>query len=144
MKVNLQFTAELDSREAPMTLTELTLTEFLLARVTEDETAARRAGSAAWANSHHNIYLTGDQSSEVIAVGPWDGDLGDAAEHMARHDPARTLAECRAKRAIVAQYAAATPQTSGTDAQALEQCVMSLAQVYGDHPDYRPEWKPQR
>lgn len=129
----------------------MTLTDFLLARVAEDDAAARKAGSAAWANMHHNIYLAGDPSNEVVAVGPWDGDLGDAAEHMARQDPARILAECKAKRAVVAQYDSALQQTYGRNApdvqaeleaiaEAVEQCVMSLARVYVDHPDHRPEW----
>lgn len=108
----------------------MTLTEFLEARIAEDEAHARSAlGSARWKavqNDHG-----GDLSQEVTAevwtepyespldraprprlvckVGPDDGfpSLTHAtydARHIARHDPARVLAKCEADRRIV-EYA---------------------------------------
>ena len=51
---------------------------------------------------------------------------------LARHDPARVLAECEAKRQIVQNA-----QDPGDDL-----FVAILALPYADHPDYREEWRP--
>lgn len=40
----------------------------------------------------------------VIVVGRYDGMYAADATHIARHDPARVLAECAAKRAIVSEH----------------------------------------
>ena len=62
----------------------LTLTEFLLARIAEDEAEARKAGPM-WRNE-------------------WSAEDVDVTLHIERHDPARVLAECEAKRRIVANH----------------------------------------
>ena len=83
----------------------MTITEFLEARIAEDEkvaTEATRGGDGQW-------WVAGEHEMEECVV---EGDTfkiydeggHDAwqAEHIARHDPARVLAECAAKRAIIA------------------------------------------
>jgi len=97
-----------------MTTTTLTLTEFLLARIAEDEAVAREASRAPWTVGALDIprgvsvncnMQDGGASWDFVAA--WDFDGPDAenattdAEHIARHDPARVLAECEAKRRIV-------------------------------------------
>lgn len=47
--------------------------------------------------------------------------------------PTRVLAEVKAKRRILDGF-----QWEGQEARA----IALLAEVYADHPDYRPEWRP--
>ena len=119
------------------------LAEFVLARVAEDEATARAVTGPEWS----------------AATCEWWGDLGD---YVGRRDPARVLAECEAKRAIVAEH----PNDSGSCAVCSDdddgacgdpECcstgpwiawkdwpcptLRALAAVYADHPDYRHEWK---
>jgi len=58
--------------------------------------------------------------------------VGDG-QHIERHNPARVLAECAAKRAIIDEY---------TGSPATFQIIAHMAAVYRDHPDYRQEWTP--
>jgi hypothetical protein len=73
----------------------------------------------------------------------------EMAQHIARHDPARVLAECEAKRRIVEEWdaahrvALASPQYSYDEgiATGLLAALYALALPYADHPDYREEWR---
>lgn len=107
----------------------MTLAEFLLARIAEDERVARAAdvkqGDASW-KRHGPIALSdprafkvrSERDSRPIArVEDVAGDIDDpdcataildgsaVSEHIAHWDPARVLAECEAKRRIVEDYA---------------------------------------
>jgi len=135
------------------------LTEFLLARIAEDEAVARDAGGDEWreadveygreAYSGLQVYRrNGRPIAEAYLL---DATLG---RHIARHDPARVLAECAAKRAIVAEHVAYFEVCAvcyDQDASSPGDFVMkaypcdtlrALASVYADHPDYRSEWAP--
>lgn len=67
-------------------------------------------------------------------------------EHIARHDPARVLAECEAKRRIMS-YGPTLRRAAGSHERALieyhrwTEMVEALALPYADHADYRQEWK---
>ena len=146
----------------------MTLTEFLLARIAEDEAAALRLCPGRNAANGH--WRRGSLQDEAVrAIDPLDAD------HVLRHDPARVLAECEAKRRIVAEafevaatidgewgcchdaddirrgYREPTPGW-GDEAEPLpEGCagpevagkfLQALAAVYAGHEDYRQEWKP--
>lgn len=118
----------------------MTLTEFLLARIAEDEAVARLAESR---RRDHLWVVTG--MDDAVGVD---------------YDPARLLAECEAKRRIVrtlfdtetlatVEYALGRGSGSTLGSwqqighrQGLEEVVSILAAVYSDHPDYRQEWKP--
>lgn len=79
-------------------------------------------------------------------------------EHIARHDPARVLAEVEAKRRILdlaslaAQREAQKPgydtvarletALAKVTAPELERVVRLLALPYADQPGYRDEWRP--
>lgn len=102
-----------------------TLTEFLLARIAEDEAVARAAdvkqGDPSWMRHGPNVLasprtyrIRSERDRRPIAlIEDVSGDDGDrdsetsildgaaVATHVARHDPARVLAECQAKRRIV-------------------------------------------
>jgi len=119
----------------------VTLTEFLLARIAEDESVARNSAlhfddgrRANWLEAASGVLDTGDEL--------WT--LGDSAisRHAERFDPARVLAECEAKRRIVelVRPDPSMPVDSGRFVSA--GVLMLLALPYADHPDYRDEWRP--
>lgn len=104
----------------------MTLTEFLLARIAEDEDVARgasehrtntssynisdmylRHGQVAgmtWRATYDEVYAWGDdERGKIAAVGNFGTTL---TKHIARHDPSRVLAECEAKRQIIHQHGA--------------------------------------
>lgn len=104
----------------------MTLVEFLLARIAEDETAAERGrrhnARETYANDNYGYLLV---------------------------DPARVLAECGAKRQIIedyevlhADYRVTHDQT--TEARRFQALVAigRLAAAYSDHPDYDETWRP--
>ena len=96
----------------------ITLPEFLLARIAEDE---RR----------------------VEFVRDFIPEHGDQGEYI---DPARVLAECDAKRRIVEMQATNDEDRHlpgfHYKAQMIERVLHALALPYADHPDYREEWRP--
>ena len=120
----------------------MTLTEFLLARIAEDEAVAL------------------DAARDGEGAIDWAGESGPTDVHIARWDPARILAECEAKRRIVRRHSrTAADHWSGagncegcgfygdTDlpyTSDSEECpeLMDLASIYADHPDYDPAWRP--
>ena len=113
-----------------------TLADFLLARIAEDEAAAEDAG-------------------------PWTPTFIGAASIELTHDglmvdPARVLADCAAKRAIVerASVECVCTDHGAERVEGCPQCVAchavttadgyvlaDLAAPYADHPDYDPAWK---
>lgn len=145
----------------------MTLTEFLLARIAEDEAVANRATEGAWTWRMNNWVKP---QPEVVPVDSWNSsgrvailpDLGlkQDAEHIARYDPARVLAECEAKRRVAhlhgPKYKGSTDcrscadgwedMTYGQNGYTPEPypCLTArnLALIYSDHPDYRDEWRP--
>lgn len=116
----------------------MTLAEFLLARVAEDEIDARKAMPGPWELDGGSIYSPAAKGEEVIDWA-YDGNW----EHIARWDPARVLAECEAKRRVVQ---APEPTTPGgyVDGwwEAHEYALRQLALPYAHYPDYQQEWKP--
>jgi hypothetical protein len=115
----------------------MTLTEFLLARIADDEALAKLVIAGHWrARLFNGEFLVIDaEDGEVVCVLPFD-DM--ANQHIARWDPARVLAECKAKRAIVEGMAPFGP----IDDIAAPEILGILAEPYADHPDYREEWRP--
>jgi hypothetical protein len=89
----------------------------------------------------------------------WRGltaDPAGLAEHIARHDPARVLAEVEAKRQIMECHESWVAGNGDTICGRCErehidgrpgghfpcQTLRLLALPYAGHPDYRQEWKP--
>jgi len=128
-------------------MTEVTIVEFLLARIEEDEALARSASPGPW---HVDA-----ESTEVLAV---DGivvadgfalsgkQTRATTAHIARHDPAHVLTECEAKRRIVEECAPNVakdwPFPDGLNFS--EFVVAELVQPYAGHPEYRDEWRALR
>lgn len=123
----------------------MTLTEFLLARIAEDEESAHEAGAGEWESWSHrggNVELRDlVENQKRFAEVPSDRD-----EHIARHNPARVLAESEAKRRIVRISETAAnrvpPKGDGYEEARARQTLRLLALSYADHRDYSPEWKP--
>lgn len=142
------------------------LVEFLRARLDEDEALAREAPPGPW--------LIGNavDPTQPCSVHTFpgvrlvaDGLNWLVAEHIARQNPARTLADVAAKRSVLARHHAAPVPPGNEWAEEypycaahgykgpdgtviypveLEDCpeLRDLAGPYGRHPDYREEWKP--
>ncbi|HEU4544069.1 MAG TPA: DUF6221 family protein [Jiangellaceae bacterium] len=93
------------------------LASWVLAQIADDEAAARAATPGPWRYNPAKHWRKPDSTwfEEAVFAGPVGDDAiciagtgetddtGSAADavHIARHDPARVLAECAAKRAIV-------------------------------------------
>lgn len=138
----------------------MTITEFLTARLAEDEATAREADATV---------LPGDLPREThIAYGLKDAGFGIAYQGFVLvHDPARVLREVEAGRNILAEHAARPPRPSdgqwhglapdrlrcrvcasaheGHWLRFIAPCwtLMQLAMIYSDHPDYDPAWTPE-
>lgn len=121
---------------------QVTLTEFLLARIAEDEFEAAETkgragiefdGAVQWA--YQAALRASDQH--------WHRE--QASRHIARWDPARVLAECEAKRRIVERHHAAGRSGLCDECHAqVWPCptLRALALPYADHPEFREEWRP--
>ena len=75
----------------------VTISGFLLARIAEDEADARHASiyADAWTEAHDTWQHVQADGHNVIS------GAESVLPHVSRWDPARVLAECAAKRAIV-------------------------------------------
>ena len=152
----------------------MTLTEFLTARLDEDEDAARRCAEvfpSPWEIADRGwmarIYAATIPDTRedadpgdlivpcVIEIEPTrhhEGWLGDQVDHIARHDPARVLADVAAKREVLATLAGQLdPDAMAGDwsERGMMETAMSdwaewflraLARPHADHPDYDPAW----
>ena len=128
-----------------MTAQTATLTDFLLARIAEDEEAARACvdEEADVFEAHEDdadwhVSVKGGMHVANLGRTTWHG-TGELARHIARHDPARVLAECEAKRRIVENHLRHEPGQGGYGAS--RHAVRLLSAVYADHPDFREEWR---
>lgn len=127
------------------------LVEFLRARLARDEQMARACSGAPWTAT----------PSGTVDTDPGEPDGGEPAyvataeneayaEHIARHDPSRTLAEVAARRQILDEYEKQswilgqghrTPELEA--AQDVREGVLRLlALPYASHPAYQDEWRP--
>lgn len=120
----------------------MTIVEFLKQRIAEDEALAEAAidDHPHWLAMGHDLYqYEGGVSSGYLAV---DRRAPQGVEHIANWDPARVLAECQAKRAVIATH---ERQTFDDDPDAWivlsEILLRHLAAVYADHPAYDPAWQ---
>lgn len=145
-----------------------TLVEFLTARLDEDEQTVRATEHADgpatlhWRPGGRRVARFDNGRSEnysAVFTGEWDrirvarDDVagGPLAEHIARHDPARVLAEIAAKRAIVELHEPYASESHG--GAACWVCgpggfpwpcttLRFLALPDAGHDSYREEWRP--
>lgn len=123
----------------------MTITEFLEARIAEDETEAGAASVSMHGKIHED---RGDWSMYVLGA---ERDSTNAQDDfIVKWWPYHVLAECAAKRAIIHLHRAAqwfsvphgcvTCRVSAMPVQFPCDTLKSLAAVYADHPDYLKEW----
>jgi hypothetical protein len=145
-------------------LMTLSIVEFLLARLQEDDDTARAATAGPW---HDDGGCVSNADYQITDYGAYTQANGEPEEweerqqradsaHIARHDPARVLREVAAKRRIMERHSlsGATKFTAycagghydsdGFPEVELEDCpeLRDLAAIYSAHPSYREEWKP--
>lgn len=135
--------------------------EFLEARIAEDEAVAQAATQSPWewddeqAQDEAFLYAP-DDAPVIVAYGLHTQGFLECSDedrtHIVRHDPSRVLAECAAKRAIIADNAefvtavtelsAALPGKLNQDPDAPWRTIMlrHLAAVYSNHEDFQEEW----
>lgn len=154
-----------------------TIVEFLTARLDEDEAVARACGvgirdtwhTIEWYDGQFDGRLTVSVDVHGIAGTPITSRgalLRADGVHIARHDPARVLAEVKAKRAIVQAHACvwlvdqwvevAPGQRRRGELRVCRACepvsgfmtdqwpcltVKLMAAPYDRHPDYDPAWR---
>lgn len=121
----------------------MTLIEFLLARIEEDEALAKVADPGPWKSSvEGRDHFGGDsvifsQAKDDLYVAVRLVEQEDRVynhnwvanqDHIARWDPARILVECKTKRCLLTI--------------ANERVMIWLALPYADHPAYDPAWSP--
>lgn len=142
-----------------MTTQTATLADFLLARIAEDEAASIAAPGASWeaeciGSEGYVVYGPvrvdglGRTQSARCTYERWEDNKANAV-HIARHDPARVLAECAAKCRIVEMHGGAPPfYVDPCDAHDPITCetvpcptLIALAARYADHPDFREDWR---
>ena len=118
------------------------ITEFLMARIAEDEEIARR-------NSGDRGL--GDDGSFPDYRTYSDSDTDAADDFIAHFAPRRVLVECEAKRRIVALVRGPLEAVAWTaigcsettdpgDTQVGDKMLCALALPYADHTDYDPDW----
>lgn len=130
----------------------MNIIDFLHARIDDDETIATAAYGgtidAEWyAKEEHSRVYTGDWVTVVSAdvenvrhgETAYHGLARASVNHIARHDPARVLADCKAKREILERF---TPEYGMGNGYSLaaEQAIHALAKGYAEHPYYDPDW----
>ena len=137
------------------------LAAWLLAQIAEDERVAREAIEPA------QMHPWGDTTLPQVAVSDVPDEVrgylgGTWGEHFARHDPARVLADCAAKRKIVEAHSRAGGAEDATYPESANDCkscgwgdnwevveygvvypcltLRLLAVPYADRPGYNPAW----
>ena len=143
------------------------LAAWILARVADDEAVARAASKGhvwTWADGGE-VLLTDHRSAfgrECIIDTEGANPPGPKpGAHIARHDPARVLAECTALRAVLEIHApvevyrerplACTTCVKADEGgdyvidepEAVWPCptLRALASIWADHPDFDPTWR---
>ena len=144
------------------------LLDFLRAQLDEDERVAQEASGDAWvtgASAGYEYSRPGDvyaiahdgtpaRIAQGTRCGP-DISAEQSSEHIARHDPARVLAEVEAKQRILDEH---HPTVYGDGSRPDCYCcsdkrgddverypcltVRLLALPYADRPGYQEAWRP--
>ncbi len=126
----------------------LNIIDFINARLDEDEKAAKAATPSPWNLRLHEaddkiMTESGDalidaKSYEEVVIEVSDEDLS----HISRHDPARVLREVAAKREVLDVCKHVHGHVSGNETadNLAESVLMSLANAWSTHADFKPEW----
>jgi hypothetical protein len=128
------------------------LVAFLNARLDEDEQIAQATCCPDWTDEGWKVLDSNAALDEGLVA--QTVQFQTDADHIARWDPARVLADVQAKRAILddivdevdglarrvdSEWGIGDYDPTG---DAADRLVRLLALPYRDHADYRPEWAP--
>lgn len=149
-------------------VTDLSITEFLTARLKEREALALAARDEApgltWEPErvYDGVYAIDlgpatHPDSDSYSVGEDVRLPREMAQHIAANNPARVLADIAAKRRILAEHRPVTERASwDSDVTYCRTCtyddgldrdvfpcrtVCLLASPFSDHPDFNPDWR---
>jgi len=119
----------------------MTLTEFLEARLAEDELTAQAAidGAAEW----HALYAyrdVKDDDGHYVVLADSRSPTAEQAAHIALHSPARVLRQCEAARAVIAQFLRLDALGDLAGRSATEEILRQFASVHADHADFDQAW----
>lgn len=123
--------------------------DFLEARISEDEAVAQAASPAPWewfikaGNPTPALYGADEQTVLDAYSDNAPGYLACKAEdrvYIAQFNPGRILAECAAKRQILANVPLVVTDLAGEVGGTSEYVLMCMASPYRDHPDYQEGW----
>lgn len=136
-----------------MTGVGMSIVEFLLARIAEDEAVACQSSNP-FAEDEFDVALWDDlqRAEDRYNIQPHGRDCGWKLGEGMQGDctcmwPARVLAECEAKRRIVNSlhealgYATDGDLSGKAAAVAYYDALQAIAVPYADHLDYRPAWR---
>ena len=112
-------------------MSDLTLADFLRARLGEDEAVAREARAAAVENDTVREDVSREHEIDPVSDSQW-GPSDDV--YMST---ARVLADVEAKRRIVEREVNSLTPTTWRR----ELVLRDLASVYAQHPDYEESWR---
>ncbi|MEV6696204.1 DUF6221 family protein [Streptomyces sp. NPDC051453] len=107
------------------------LMQFLRDRLDEEAAEAQAAADefgAEWTVDEAMASVRSNTGADVVE------EPGTPCAHIARHDPARVLAEVEAKRRLLLWA------ESAEGGYHLLPVVDNLVGIYSDHPDFDPSW----
>ena len=125
------------------------LTAWLIEQIAEDERLANTIRQRHW-EADGAAVIADHPTNRIVDYVYEEG----AAEHIARWDPKRVLAECEAKRRIVDECKHWYDRLDLSVGSQHDECwlrgrfeiaasmLRMFASSYTDRPGYRPEWKP--
>ncbi len=121
------------------------LVDFVLARVAEDEAVARAASVGThwtWDDRQEAMYSDSPTTYGHECIIDTEGANPPGPEpgaHIARHDPARVLAQCAAIRAVVDRVRYEFErQTNGW--HTAQKILGDIASIWSEHPEFQQEW----
>lgn len=144
----------------------MTLVEFLEARIAEEEAGAHAAGGQDWylvlvpppamrRTPDEETHWSVDSPASLVS---YEVTSRGKAGHIADWSPARVLADCKAKRAVMdcifayeykidgewaCCHSAGEIRAGECEATPVDEieALRALALPYADHPDYQKKWK---
>jgi hypothetical protein len=128
------------------------LTEFITARLDEDEAIAQAVANALarshWESDGHHVFAPARPGRIELPITP--GIDAELTNHIARFNPARALRDIEAKRRILDRHRNCGHGVGycddGGGGWELEDGTpvcsdkLDLAAIWSDHPDYQPDW----
>lgn len=128
------------------------LVQFLCVRLAEDKQGALAATDGPWyvlggGDSEYAVHTEPGglpTAADIASTAYYGGGVYERAdaEHIARHNPARVLAEVGAKGAVIGLYELAIEHHQCVAARAYRDVLRLFSVAYADHPDFTKDWAP--